>query len=73
MDELLQPSDNRWYTFQIDGLDHTSLCPFWTGSEVQKQFWSGMGWFLASVDRMVGFQVEPTPTSASPTAGVAML
>ncbi|SJX60815.1 related to lipase [Sporisorium reilianum f. sp. reilianum] len=58
MRELLDPRDNQWYTFEIDNLDHTSLCPFWTGSEVQKQFWTGIGWFLASVDRKVGFSVE---------------
>lgn len=73
IDDLLQPSDNRWYTFQIDGLDHTSLCPFWTGSEVQKQFWTGMGIFLASVDRMVGFEVEPTPGSRPSTAAAGVL
>lgn len=56
--ELLNPRDNQWYTFEIDNLDHTSLCPFWTGSEVQKQFWTGRGWFLASVDRKAGFRVE---------------
>ncbi|GAC99517.1 lipase [Pseudozyma hubeiensis SY62] len=55
---LIDPIDNQWYTFKIDNLDHTSLCPFWTGSEVQKQFWTGMGLFLASVDRKVGFTVE---------------
>ncbi|TKY90986.1 hypothetical protein EX895_000985 [Sporisorium graminicola] len=55
MRELMDPRDNQWYTFEIDNLDHTSLCPFWTGSEVQKQFWTGIGWFLASVDRKAGF------------------
>ncbi|KIS72343.1 uncharacterized protein UMAG_00749 [Mycosarcoma maydis] len=55
---LLDPADNQWYTFEIDNLDHTSLCPFWTGSEVQKQFWTGIGLFLASVDRKAGFPVE---------------
>ncbi len=56
--DLVQPAPNRWYTFEIDGLDHTSLCPFWTGSEVQKQFWTGMGFFLASVDRQTGFSTH---------------
>ena len=29
--ELLSPLDNQWYTFEIDHLDHTSLCPFLDG------------------------------------------
>uniref|UniRef100_V5GL51 Uncharacterized protein n=2 Tax=Kalmanozyma brasiliensis (strain GHG001) TaxID=1365824 RepID=V5GL51_KALBG len=57
-EELWNPRDNKWYTFEIDNLDHTSLCPFWTGSEVQKQFWTGIGFFLASVDRLSGYPVE---------------
>ena len=65
--ELLEPNDNKWYTFQIPNLDHTSLCPFWTGSEVQKQFWTGIGFFLASVDRKAGYTVlETAPAAAHP-------
>lgn len=56
-EELVEPKDNKWYTFEIENLDHTSLCPFWTGSEVQKQFWTGIGFFLASVDRKAGYTV----------------
>ncbi|SPO20447.1 related to lipase [Ustilago trichophora] len=63
--ELLEPKDNTWYTFQIDNLDHTSLCPFWTGSEVQKQFWTGIGLFLASVDRKAGYTVVETSSAPS--------
>lgn len=58
--DLLEPKDNKWYTFQIDNLDHTSLCPLWTGSEVQKQFWTGIGFFLASVDRKAGYTIVET-------------
>lgn len=58
----LEPEPNKWYTFEVGGMDHTSLCPFWTGSEVQKQFWTGMGLFLASVDRVAGYAVvEASP------------
>lgn len=55
--DLTQPSPNLWYTFQLPNIDHTSLCPFWTGSELQKQFWTGMGYFLASVDRQANYQI----------------
>ncbi|PWY96836.1 alpha/beta-hydrolase [Testicularia cyperi] len=55
--DLTDPEPNKWYTFQLENLDHTSLCPFWTGSELQKQFWTGMGFFLASVDRKAEYRV----------------
>lgn len=69
--ELLDPKENQWYVFHLADVDHTSLCPFWTGSEVQKQFWTGMGSFFASVDRKAGYTVfEPCPPP-SPSASLS--
>ncbi|SNX84152.1 related to lipase [Melanopsichium pennsylvanicum] len=69
--ELLEPHENKWYTFEIENLDHTSLCPFWTGSEIQKQFWTGIGFYLASVDRLSGYPItNPSSTSISSSSSM---
>ncbi|KAN0060331.1 hypothetical protein ACQY0O_007660 [Thecaphora frezii] len=48
------PEPNRWYTYELTSTDHATLCPFWTGSDVQKQFWTGIGVWLADVDALSG-------------------
>ncbi|EPQ29130.1 uncharacterized protein PFL1_03418 [Pseudozyma flocculosa PF-1] len=53
--DMTLPEPNQWYTVELDATDHATLCPFWTGSDLQKQFWTGIGVYLASVDLQAGF------------------
>ena len=49
------PSPNIWHTHVLENTDHSALCPFWTGSERQKEFWTGVGAWLASIDHAAGY------------------
>lgn len=60
------PQPNRWEVHHLRDTTHASLCPLWTGGAYQRQFWRGMGRWLADVDAAA--TVEAGESDAQPLA-----